>query len=97
MKVTWTVAALRQLRSIEASIGHHDPAAASRVVTRIERGVTRLGRMPLLGRPVRARDVRALVISGTRDTVAYALRVVVVLILALLHERQQRPTSFSPG
>lgn len=95
MTVRWTSGALRQLRSIERYLQEHE-AASIRILARIERAVDRLGRMPRIGRPARQRDVRLLMVTGTRYVVVYGLRGDDVVVLALFHERQQRPTTFLP-
>lgn len=94
MKVVWTAPALRELRAAEAYLGDRDQRAAARVVGLIEAAAARLDRTPYIGRPARERDVRRLVVSGTRYLLIYRVRADEVLILALFHERQQQPTSF---
>ncbi|NNM73117.1 type II toxin-antitoxin system RelE/ParE family toxin [Enterovirga aerilata] len=95
MKVRWTSPALRQLRAAETYLQQADRKAAARIVRRIEEAAGRLARTPHIGRPMPQRDVRELVVSGTRYIIIYQVERDEVLILALFHERQQRPTS--PG
>lgn len=60
MKVRYNRRALGQLEEIFTYISRDDPAAAARVVRRVEALVLLLGRYPAIGRPTDKEGVRAM-------------------------------------
>ena len=81
----------RRLDDIHEYNAEHNPAAAVRTVERIRNAVTRLARLPSLGRPGRVAGTRELVISRAPYIVAYRVQDAVVQIITILHSAQKWP------
>jgi addiction module RelE/StbE family toxin len=82
--------ALGHLKQIHAHIAKDNPAAAKRVVERIQEVTSRLSFMPLSGRPGVVKGTRLVVIPGLPYIVVYRIRARNVEILAVLHTARQR-------
>lgn len=88
-RVRWTRVALRDLESALKYIGLHDPAAAEALRRRIRTAVSRLARLPELGRVVperRAQGIREVFVQPYR--VVYAIAGGEVHVLRLWHHRR---------
>lgn len=91
MKVRWTRLAVADLDSVYEYIATDDPAAAGRIVERIETAVVMLSRHPSAGRAGRIRGTRELVISGTPFIVPYRFRRAAIEVLAVIHASRKWP------
>ena len=85
---------LRRLDDIRERIAMDNPAAATRVIDRIQAATRRLGGSSALGRPGRVVGTRDLVISGTPYIVPYRVRADEVQIITVLHSAQRWPDRF---
>jgi addiction module RelE/StbE family toxin len=91
MLVVWDDEALSDLESIGAFIEIDNPAAARRVVERIQRIASLLETSPRLGRPAIGRPgVRELTVSRYPYVLVYELIEDDVQILAVVHQSQDR-------
>jgi toxin ParE1/3/4 len=91
LPIVWLPAARRNLAAILGFIAEHNPPAARRIKSLIEDSVLPLAEHPYLFRTGR--------VAGTREVVAHPNYVIVyrvmgaaVLVLRVLHARQQYPT-----
>ena len=94
MRVSWTRRGLRTLDGIAAYVSQGDPAAARRIVARVEGAVTRLASHPSIGRSGRVPGTRELVVPGTPFIVAYRVEDEAVQILTVLHSARRWPEDF---
>ena len=83
MKLRWDARALKDLESIYEYIANDDPAAAKRVVQRIEKSVGRLLIMPMSGRPGVAKGTRLLAVPRVPYIVIHRVRGKIVDMLAV--------------
>lgn len=90
MHLSWRAAAQEDLRRIFDYIAERNPAAAEKLLVRIEFVAERLADHPFMHRPGR--------VPGTREAVAhpnyilvYKVGTDIVEILAVLHARQRYP------
>jgi plasmid stabilization system protein ParE len=90
MRLRYKARALRHIEAIHGYIAKHDPAAAARVVRRIEHSMGRLTSLPLSGRPGVVAGTRILVVPGLPYVVIYRVREEDVDILAVLHTARHR-------
>ncbi len=90
MKLLFKRRALRHLKQIHAYIAKDNPAAAKRVVERIEEVISRLSFMPMSGRSGVVKGTRLVVIPDLPYIVVYRIRAGNVEILAVLHAARQR-------
>jgi plasmid stabilization system protein ParE len=90
MKLRYKARTLRHIEAIHDYIAKHDPAAAARVVKRIEYSIGRLASLPLLGRPGMVPGTRILVVPGLPYIVIYRVRDEHVDIIAVLHSARRR-------
>jgi len=90
MKLRYKARALRHIEAIHEYIAKHDPAAAARVVRRIEHSIGRLVAFPLSGRPGEVAGTRILVVPGLPYVVIYRVREDEVDIIAVLHTARRR-------
>ena len=90
MKLLFKRRALRHLKQIHAYIAKDNPAAAARVVKRIEEVASRLSFMPMSGRPGVVKGTRLLVVPGLPYIAAYRVRAANVEILSVLHTARRR-------
>jgi toxin ParE1/3/4 len=97
MNIIWRRAAEADLDGVFEYVLQSNPAAALRLYETIRRQVERLADYPGLGRAGRVEDTRELVIAGTPYLVAYTVdrRIDAVVILRVLHGRQQWPEAFN--
>lgn len=91
MRVRWLASALHNLEDIGAYIAHEDPAAALRMVDRVEICTDGSENNPERGREGRVDGTRDLVIPGTPYLVVYRLGAGTVDLLRVLHGAQQWP------
>ena len=91
MRVRWVRAALADLHQAHAYIAQDNPAAARRLIERIQSAVGRLAELPNLGRPGRVDGTRELTIAGTRFFVVYRTGQSDLDILRVLHTARRWP------
>ena len=91
MRVRWVRAALADLHQAHAYIAADNPAAARRLVLRVQETVARLSSLPNLGRPGRVDGTRELTIANTRFFVVYRTAQSDVDILRILHTARRWP------
>ena len=94
MRVRWTRRALRALDGIATYIAQDSPAAAGRILARVESAVTQLASHPSMGRSGRVAGTRELVVPGTPFIVPYRVRDEAVEILTVLHSARRWPEEF---
>ena len=94
MRVRWLRVALANLEAEADYIAEDNPAAADRLVQRIVRAVSLLGKNPAMGRPGRVSGTRELVVGDTPYIVPYRVRANAVEILRVFHAARKWPTSF---
>ncbi len=90
MKLRWDARALKDLEAIYDYIANDDPAAAKRVVQRIEESIGRLLIIPMSGRPGIAKGTRLLAVPRLPYIVVHRVRGEIVDILAVLHTARRR-------
>ncbi len=93
MKVRWTRRALADLDSAYEYVAGDNPAAAERMLDRIEEAVTVLGRHPEAGRTGRIHGTREVVVTGTPFLIPYRVRRSTVELLAVIHGSRKWPDS----
>lgn len=93
MRVKWTRTALRNLDAEASYVALDDPAAASRMVSRIVDGVAELSTHPAMGRPGRVPGTRELVVGATPYLIPYRIKDGVVEILRVFHHSRKWPES----
>lgn len=91
MRVRWLARALHDLEDIADYTARDNPAAALRMVDRVEECTTGLEDYPERGRTGRAHGTRELVVTGTPYLVVYRLSASTVDVLRVLHGAQQWP------
>lgn len=91
MRLIWTRRATWNLAEIRSYIARDNPAAATRVASRIHQAVARLADHPELGRPGREPSIRELVVARTRYVVAYSVEEEPITIPAVVHGARQWP------
>ena len=89
MEITFTRPALRDLEHIHAFIARDDPGRAYEVLANIRVAINRLALYPALGRPGKKAGTRELIVPRLPYKVPYRVRSEKVLILRVLHTRQQ--------
>lgn len=85
MRVTFRARALGHLRQIERYVAADSPAAAGRLVARIERAILNLADHPLSAPAGTVPGTRQLAIADTPYLVIYRVDADGITILALLH------------
>jgi toxin ParE1/3/4 len=90
MKVRFKARALRHIEKIHEYIFAHDPAAAKRIVQRIEHSISRLAFVPFSARPGVVEGTRILVVPGLPYVVIYRVGDDAVDIIAILHTARRR-------
>ena len=90
MIVRYKKRALDDIEQIHRYIAEFDPAAATRVVQRIEYSIGRLNILPLPGRPGVVAGTRLLAVPGVPYIVVHRVRNAVVDIIAVLHTARKR-------
>jgi len=91
MKLNWSLAAQRDLKSIRSYIEVRNPVAAMRVADDIARAALRLEMFPQLGRAAHHSNLRLLQIPGLPYLIPYRIDSETIEILAVFDERQDRP------
>jgi len=91
VRVKWLRTALANLDAEAEYIASDSPAAAARLVRRINNSVAQLKQYPAMGRPGRVSGTRELVLSGTPYIVPYRIRAGAVEILRVFHAARQWP------
>ncbi|MFC7395826.1 type II toxin-antitoxin system RelE/ParE family toxin [Chelatococcus sp. GCM10030263] len=94
MRIVWTARSLQDIETIADFIAEDDPAAADRLVRRIENQISGLAHNPGLGCRGRVEGTRELVLSKTPYLAAYRIGDGAVEILAIVHGAQRWPSSF---
>jgi len=90
VKLRWDARALKDIEAIYAYIADDDPAAAKRIVERIEESIGRLLIIPMSGRPGIVKGTRLLAVPGVPYIVVHRIRGEIVDILAVLHTARRR-------
>ncbi len=90
MTLRWDARALRDIEAIYEYIAREDPAAAKRILQRIEESIGRLLIIPMSGRPGVVKGTRLLAVPGLPYIVVHRVRGEVVDILAVLHTARRR-------
>ena len=90
LPIRWTTRAKRRLEAVFRYIAAENPAAALALQDRIESLVVSLAEHPYLYRPGRAPGTRELV-AHPNYIVIYSVRDAEVVILNVVHARQQYP------
>jgi len=94
LRIDYAARYFRRLEDARERIAEDNPAAAARLVERIQTTVERLRDFPALGRPGRVSGTRELVIPGTSYIVPYRMVGDQIQILALVHSAQRWPDRF---
>ena len=94
IEVVWLEEALQDLKEIGRYIAEDDPAAAYRVLTKIEAATQSLQHHPQLGHPGRVPKTRELVVSGLPYIIPYYIKRQEVRILAVMHTSRKWPDEF---
>jgi addiction module RelE/StbE family toxin len=94
MEVVWLDEALQDLKEIGRYIAEDDPAAAYRVLTKIEASTNSLQHHPQLGHPGRVPKSRELVVPGLPYIIPYYIKRQEVRILAVMHTSRKWPDEF---
>lgn len=89
MKVRWLIGATQSLRSVHRQIAVENAEAAGRVVTRIERVVSRLAEHPHSGRHGRVAGTREVIVPGLPYLVVYRVEERQVTILRVFHGKRE--------
>ncbi len=95
MAVIWLKEAVEDLQEVGRTIAEDDPAAAYRVLTKIEASANSLERHPELGRSGRVPRTRELVIAGLPYILPYSIKKKEVRILAVMHTSRKWPDTFT--
>jgi plasmid stabilization system protein ParE len=95
VRVTWSLRARRELRTLRSHIARQQPAAAIRIAALIVAAVDRVGEYPYLGRMATwdpASRLRELPVAHTPFIVVYAVddEHQEVVVLSILHGAQRR-------
>ena len=90
MRLRYKRRALRHIEAIHRYVAERDPAAAARVVRRIEHSIARLVAFPLSGRLGVVAGTRILVVPGLPYVVIHRVREGEVDIIAVLHTARRR-------
>ena len=90
MNVRYKKRALNDIQRIHEYISEFDPAAAKRVIKRIEYSINRLRILPLSGRLGQAVGTRLLVVPGIPYIVVHRLRDDWIDIVAVIHTSRNR-------
>ncbi len=97
MKIRWMPLAEQDLDAAYEYVRQDNPQAASRLVSRIFKGVEMLSRYPFAGHPGRVPATRELSIARTPFIVVYQPTQDEIKILAVIHGARRWPTSFGEG
>lgn len=89
-RIAFSVAALTDLKNIDAYISEHNPTAAARVLASIEYAISFLTDHPLMGAVNRDGEGRLLVELRYKYVIAYTLTEELIEIRYIFHPRQDR-------
>ena len=92
LKVRWTRRAHGQLEAALEYIAEENPPAARQVAQRIYEAERVLANNPTIGRPGRVVGTREWVVDGAPYLIGYVVQDHELVVLALLHSKQQWPT-----
>jgi len=95
MEVMWLEEAVHDLQEVGRIIAEDNPAAAYRVLTKIEASANALERHPELGRSGRVPKTRELIIPGLPYILPYAIKKKTIRILAVMHTSRKWPDTFT--
>lgn len=91
MRVRWTSLAIGDLSHAHDYVSEGSPAAAARLIGRIEVAVATLARHPHLGRAGRVEGTREFAVAGTPYVVIYCLEDRSLAVLAVVHGARKWP------
>jgi toxin ParE1/3/4 len=91
VRIEWLVSSEDEVNQIVDYLDPRNPAAAHRILTRIEQAVERLSLYPLAGRPGRESGTRELVVGRTPYIVIYSVRSDCIAIMHVIHGARQWP------
>ena len=91
MRVFWTRIALADMAAAYDFVAADEPAAAKKIMRRIDGAIGLLRRFPDMGRPGRVKGTREIVVAGTPFVVPYRVRENRVEVLAVLHGSRRWP------
>lgn len=91
MRVTWSRAAIDDLRAARAHIARDDPGAAVKIARRLVEATDMLAEFPGMGRAGRVPHTRELLVTGTPFIVPYMVAADVVQIIAVIHTSRRWP------
>lgn len=94
MRLKWTLAASRDLDSVDRYISRSNPEAAAETVLQIIHHVAMLAEHPGIGRPGRVDGTRELIVAGLPYIVAYSPQSDAVIVLRVLHGAMKWPKQF---
>lgn len=94
MRVRWLRTALANLDAEARYISRDSPAAAARIVSKIEKAVQTLKKHPSMGRAGRVSGTRELVVPGTPYIVPYRVRDEAIEVLRVFHDARRWPKRF---
>lgn len=95
MNIRWARSATRQLTEAHAYVASDNPAAADRIVSKIEDAVDQLSDYPHSGRQGRIKDTRELAVLDSPYLIVYRIKSKNTLhVLAILHGKRRWPGSF---
>ncbi len=94
MEVLWLQEAIQDLKEIGQFIAADDPAAAYRVLTKIETSGNSLLHNPHLGRPGRVDKTRELIVPSLPYILPYYIKGKQIRILAVMHTSRKWPDGF---
>ncbi len=91
MPIKWLKKALRNVEQAYDYIASYNPAAAVRVVLKIQAAIAQLADSPDIGRPGRVENTRELVVLQTPYIVIYRVKANTVQIIRVLHSARKYP------
>lgn len=91
MKVVWTRTALSGLNGARDYVAEESPAAAARLVERIEKTAQALRRHQQIGKPGRVEGTRELSVAGTSFIMVYMIEARQIEVVALIHGARRWP------
>jgi toxin ParE1/3/4 len=94
MEVLWLEEAIQDLKEIGRFIAEDDPAAAYRVLTKIETSGHSLLQNPHLGRQGRVAKTRELIVPGLPYILPYYIKGQEIRILAVMHTSRKWPDEY---
>ncbi|MBD2773753.1 type II toxin-antitoxin system RelE/ParE family toxin [Iningainema tapete] len=92
MPIKWLKKALRNVEQAHDYIARDHPAAAVRVVLKIQAAVAQLENSPHIGRLGRVEGTRELVVLQTPYIVIYRVTSTTVTIIRVLHSSRKYPS-----